>query len=259
MTEITSIRYKNGFAQDRNIFVVLGLIAEVIRYHKSQSQFDKPKVIPRFLPWRVGQLLALYLYHVQEFREYLRVQVKGFGFTEYVRASDHGPWQKSRLIKVIACETQKRLGAKLTTHSHRQIAISIGRRVVGEQFAHGYAQEMAEIEEPEMDTDDALEMSAGRGGEVGANQYGVSVDVIKHLSSRAVDTFRPLSEKWYALLGLSSYGERGQKRGRGGRSDSVGLEEEREGQERQTAMMMRNNGLGGWQAAIGRLESQAHG
>ena len=111
--------------------------------------------------------------------------------------------------------------------------------MVGEQFARRYAQEMAEIEEPEMDTDDALEMSAGRGGEVGANRCGVSVDVIKHLSSRAVDTFRPLSEKWYALLGLSSYGERGQQR--------------------QTAMMMRNNGLGGWQVAIGRLESQAHG
>jgi len=44
-----------------------------------------------------------------------------------------------------------------------------------------------------MDKDDPLEISAGRGSEVGAKRYGVSLDVIKHLSSRSIDTFRPLS------------------------------------------------------------------
>jgi hypothetical protein len=36
---------------------------------------------------------------------------------------------------------------------------------------------MAGIEELEVETDDVLELSAGRGGEVGANRYGVSVDI----------------------------------------------------------------------------------
>ena len=44
-----------------------------------------------------------------------------------------------------------------------------------------------------MDEDNRLEMSARRGGEIGANRYGVSLEVIKHLSSRSIDTFRPLS------------------------------------------------------------------
>jgi hypothetical protein len=44
-----------------------------------------------------------------------------------------------------------------------------------------------------MEEDDPLEISARRGGEVGAKRYGVSLDVIKHLSSRSIDTFRPLS------------------------------------------------------------------
>jgi hypothetical protein len=44
-----------------------------------------------------------------------------------------------------------------------------------------------------MEEDDLLEISAGRGSEVGAKRYGVSLDVIKHLSSRSIDTFRPLS------------------------------------------------------------------
>lgn len=57
-TEITSLRFRNGYMQDRNVFVMHGHIVVVTRYHKSQSQFD------RFLPWRVGQLLAVYLAHV---------------------------------------------------------------------------------------------------------------------------------------------------------------------------------------------------
>jgi hypothetical protein len=46
-----------------------------------------------------------------------------------------------------------------------------------------------------MDEDDPLEILARRGGEVGAKRYGVSLDVIKHLSSRSIDTFRLLSQK----------------------------------------------------------------
>ncbi|KAK3615831.1 hypothetical protein LTR56_026356 [Elasticomyces elasticus] len=60
-SEITMIRFRNGFLQDRNVFVIQRQMVVVTRYHKSQSQFDKPKVIPRFLRWRVGQLLAVYL------------------------------------------------------------------------------------------------------------------------------------------------------------------------------------------------------
>lgn len=93
--------------------------------------------------------------------------------------------------------------------------------MVGEGFAHRYAEEIADIEEPEVETDDALEMSAGRGSEVGANRYGVALNVIKHLSSRTVDTFRPLSERWHEFLELNSYSVKGQKRSREDRSNST--------------------------------------
>jgi hypothetical protein len=55
--EMTTLRFKNCHLQDRSIFVMHGQMVFSTRYHKSQSQMDKPKVIPRFLPWRVGQVL----------------------------------------------------------------------------------------------------------------------------------------------------------------------------------------------------------
>lgn len=60
-TEVTTARYQNGFLQDRNIYVIDGKVVLITRYHKSQSLFDAPKVIPRFLPHRVGQLMVVYL------------------------------------------------------------------------------------------------------------------------------------------------------------------------------------------------------
>jgi hypothetical protein len=44
-----------------------------------------------------------------------------------------------------------------------------------------------------MDEDDLLKISARRGSEVRAKRYGVSLDVIKYLSSCSIDTFRLLS------------------------------------------------------------------
>jgi hypothetical protein len=48
-TEMTILRFKNRYLQDYNIFVMHRQIVFVICYYKSQSQIDKPKVIPRFL------------------------------------------------------------------------------------------------------------------------------------------------------------------------------------------------------------------
>jgi hypothetical protein len=109
------------------------------------------------------------------------------------------------LTRIIARETQKRLKVRLTTHDYRHLAIAIGRVAVGEQFAHGYVDEISEVEAPEMDTNDPLEMSASRGGEIGGNRYGVRVDIVKYMNDRSTSTFRPLSEKWHRFLGLNSF------------------------------------------------------
>jgi hypothetical protein len=96
------------------------------------------------------------------------------------------------------------LGTRLTTLEYRHGTIGLGREKIGEQFLRGYIEETTEVEEPEMDEDALLEISARRGGEVGAKRYGVSLGLIKHLSSRSIDNFKPLSQRWHEFLGLAS-------------------------------------------------------
>jgi hypothetical protein len=66
-TEITMIWHCNGILQDRNIFVADGQIMMVVRYHKSQLQWDKLKIVLCFLPLQLGQAMAVYLVYVQLF------------------------------------------------------------------------------------------------------------------------------------------------------------------------------------------------
>jgi len=205
-TEITSCRHRNGFLQDRNIFVMDGQVVFVTRYHKSQSLLDTPKVIPRFLPGRVGQLVALYLAYVLPLQERLAEQVQRRPRSDYVWAGEHGPWETHRLTRVIVAQSAAVLNNRLTTLEYRHAAIAIGREFVDEGFGAGTQDEVGEGEELEVDADSPLEMSAGRTGQIGVNRYGVPSDVVKHLSVRSLRTFRPLSEAWHRFLGMAGGG-----------------------------------------------------
>ncbi|KAK5147288.1 hypothetical protein LTR32_001259 [Rachicladosporium monterosium] len=132
---------------DRNVFVIQGQMVVVTRYHNSQSQFYNPKVILRFLLWKVGQLLAMYLAYVQPLQWYLSEEVRGFGYSDHFWANEYGPWGTDRLTKIIRRETEERLGTRLTTLDYLHVAISIEREVVGDHFTQGYIKETSEIEE----------------------------------------------------------------------------------------------------------------
>ena len=112
-TEVTALRFRNGSLQDRNVFVIDGAVVLVTRYHKSQSQFDRPKVIPRFLPPKVAQLLVIYLVYVQPFREHLRLEVNQGDFSDFIWHDDKGMWETPRLrLRAIDTPVQPELAHK---------------------------------------------------------------------------------------------------------------------------------------------------
>jgi superfamily II DNA helicase RecQ len=244
-TEITSVRHQNGFLQDRNIFVIDGRVVFITRYHKSQSQFDAPKIIPRFLPWRVGQLVSVYLGYVQRFREHLMVQAQDGGWSDYLWANASGPWETERLTRIIARETATKLGNRLTTLDYRHVAITMGRMFVGDRFGQGYKEEVGEVEEPEMEVEfeSELELQAGRSEKTGAQRYGVSIDIIKHLSIRSMDIFRSLSEAWHRFLDLESKETKSRKANdrKHLRGDSDASVLDQSTAERQTRLRIGNN------------------
>jgi hypothetical protein len=181
--------------QDRNVFVVDSRIITVVRYHKSQSQFDKPKIVPRFLPPQLGQVMAVYLAYLQPFREYLVVEVLGGGLSDYVWSDKHGAWNTDRLTRVIKRETGKRLGVSLHTLGYCYTAVGIGRVKVGESFSKGYQDEIRELDKSKVDEEqeDIIKLQNSRTTAMGVGNYSVPIDIVKHLSVRSIDAFRQLS------------------------------------------------------------------
>ncbi|KAK3059396.1 hypothetical protein LTS18_010971, partial [Coniosporium uncinatum] len=151
--------------------------------------------------------MVVYLAYLRPFREQLMVEVYGKGWSDYVWGGLNGPWETDKLTSIITRETTTRLGERLTTLDYRHVAISIGRVYVSDEFAKGYKDEVGEVEEPEVDVDDGLELSAGRTGEIGVRRYGVPSEIIKFLSVRSIDVFRSLSESWHRFLGLGDDGQ----------------------------------------------------
>ena len=77
-TEILGIRYKNtANGGARNIFINHGQVSWVTAYHKNFRQTNEAKVIHRFLPREVGELLVWYLWLVLPFWQKLQGIIKG--------------------------------------------------------------------------------------------------------------------------------------------------------------------------------------
>jgi superfamily II DNA helicase RecQ len=76
--EIISIRHQNSSNGGvRNIFIDDGLVLFVTAYHKGYEYSEKAKLIQRFLPREVGELLVYYLWLALPFFETLQVVVDG--------------------------------------------------------------------------------------------------------------------------------------------------------------------------------------
>jgi len=78
-TEIVSIMHESG--QDSRfqggVFIHQGLVELVTSYHKGFSYGGKLKIIHRFLPKEVGELLVYYLWLVEPFVQSLQILVRG--------------------------------------------------------------------------------------------------------------------------------------------------------------------------------------
>jgi hypothetical protein len=81
--ELLSVRHCNtDSGGHRNIFIEDGLVAFVTQYHKGFYASNDTKVIHRYLPREVGELVVWYLWLVLPFVERLEAYVKKVRRTE---------------------------------------------------------------------------------------------------------------------------------------------------------------------------------
>jgi hypothetical protein len=75
-SEILSLRHINTMnGHYRNVFIEGGIVSTVTTYHKGYSTTGNTKIIYRYLPKEVGELLIYYLWLIQPFCRKLEILV----------------------------------------------------------------------------------------------------------------------------------------------------------------------------------------
>jgi hypothetical protein len=71
-------------------------------------------------------------------------------------------------------------------------------------FSKGYDDDIGEVDKEEVDNngEDIIELQNSRTTSIGIGNYAMLIDIVKYLSIRSIDTFRPLSMLWHRFLGV---------------------------------------------------------
>jgi hypothetical protein len=131
-TELLTLRHMNTLnGHHRSIFIKNGLLGTVTSYHKGYNVTGTLKIIHRYLPKEVSELLVYYLWLVLPFWQKLDVLVYGRKEppSPYLWPKKVGSWDSAQLSQVLKREATFHLKIpNLNIPMYRHIAIAISRQ-----------------------------------------------------------------------------------------------------------------------------------
>jgi RecQ family ATP-dependent DNA helicase len=209
--EIMSIRHSNTRkGGHRNIFVEDGMMVFVTRYHKGYQMSGDVKIIHRYIPREVGELLVWYMWLVLPFQRRLEAMVweKETMSSHMWPADPSGrKWTSDRFREALKRESQLGMGQPLTIAAYREIAIGISRRFMRDTAAFkGDEGEDGEVSEDNMAAVIADEQS-GHTAHVAGMIYAREVMEMAGATADRRRLFRQSSTDWHQFLGFEVDGE----------------------------------------------------
>ena len=211
--ELLSIRHhntKNGGR--RNIFVEDGKMVYVTAYHKGYSLGGSAKIIHRYLPREVGELLMYYLWLIQPFQRQIEVAHYGRSFGKgclWESGPESRQWTSEVVKKLIQNESVIGMGVKLNISSYRQIAIAITRKYLkGEGFVEDKEDEDGledgdEDDEPRQ-RDSVYDLQSGHGSHIAGMIYARAILEVPGEVASMRQQYRVASEAWHQFIQFPS-------------------------------------------------------
>jgi superfamily II DNA or RNA helicase len=189
-TELRSIRHSNTVAgEERNIFIDEGMLAYVTRYHKGWAMRGTSKVIHRYAPREVADLLIWYLWLVKPFgdalQRFLGIELPEGAFLW--TTGDGNPWPDARMARALSTAFEAGMGCEMGVLQYRHIAIAIGRRHTQRKFEDD-------------DEDDAADLQAGHTSKIGNMLYGRPVTEMQGAVTSTRQAYRDVSLGWHEFL-----------------------------------------------------------
>ena len=231
-TEILSCRHRNTAAgSHRNVFIEDGQVVFVTKYHKGIEITGDVKIIHRYLPREVGELVVWYLWLALPFIERIQALVwQEDVVSDYMWPADAEgrKWTTDRMKRELQQVSQKTLGQSISVAAYREIAIAISRQWVrgDSAFQRDSEDESIEAQVERMDGD-AADEQATHSPHIAGLIYARDVMELVGSSVDRRRRFRKVSEDWHRFLGFESTAVQDDKQGVSKRK-WCGFEEEAE-------------------------------
>lgn len=197
-TELVSLQHCNTRqGHHRSIFIENGLVGTVTSYHKGYNVTGSTKIIHRYLPREVSELLVYYLWLVLPFWQ--KLETLAFQRLEqsssFLWPKGAGGWDSSRLGAVLARETSMHLGTTLNIITYRHITIAISRQHLkcgGFKRDYGMDKKLADEQ-------------ATHGSWIAGIVYARGLqEAPGHVKARRIE-YRATSREWHSFLRFRVY------------------------------------------------------
>ena len=179
--ELLSLRYLNSVRTGtRNIFIENDLVVFVTSYYKGYSISGSTKIIHRYLPREIGELLVYYIWLVVPFLERLSIKLYRKPLSDYLftnptrkKGSRTSRIDSDRFRRIFRRETLAGLGTALNPSEYRYISIGISRRFFTKAYQF-QPEDLADLEdENDIDLeDDVIDLQAGYSSRTAGLVYG---------------------------------------------------------------------------------------
>ena len=208
-TEILSVRYRNtSVGGYRNVFIEDGLVVFVTRYSKQFMMTGDVKIIHRYVPREVGELVVWYLWLVLPFVERMQAMVWGLDWVSshmWPRDVDGKKWTTDRMTEAMKQTTEEGLGQAIGVHAYREIAIAISREWVrgATQFQRDEADTPEEWNEAH-GAAQAADLQATHSPSIAGNIYARNSMERSGANADMRIRFRAVSIDWHRLWHFES-------------------------------------------------------
>ncbi|KAI1663260.1 DUF3505 domain containing protein [Pyrenophora tritici-repentis] len=197
-TELIGLQHSNSAqGQHRGVFVEEGLISTVTSYHKGYNITGSTKIIHRYLPKEVSELLVYYLWLVLPFWQQLDILVykRKDPASTFLWPKDRGTWDPSRLTKVISREARLYLDTTLGIQTYRHLAIAISRQHL---LCGGFKRDYSVDKK-------VADQQATHGTWIAGTVYARGLqEAPGHVKARSAE-YRAVSREWHSFLGFRTY------------------------------------------------------
>jgi superfamily II DNA helicase RecQ len=207
--EILSVRHRNtAQGGHRNLFIEDGMVVFVTRYHKGFEVKGDVKIIHRYLPREVGELVVWYLWLVLPFVQRMQAMLWEQGTVSdhlWSADADGRKWTTERMKHELQRVSEAGLGQSINIAAYRQIAIAISRRWIRRGISEATDEQGDDGEWLQEDpSGDIADEQATHSPHVAGAVYARETQELAGATASRRQQFRAISIDWHRFLGFPS-------------------------------------------------------